>query len=107
MLFIFGWGHQKNRDYGPTLPIKCSNCNNEVFLHLVHSKVWFTLFFIPLIPYESKYYLLCEVCFNGIMLNGSQIDIAKKLNQTTLSLINQQISEEQYEIALMETHMLE
>ena len=106
MFIIFGWGHQTMKQYGATLPIKCSNCNNSVFLHLVQTRTWFTLFFIPVIPYESKHYLLCEVCGQGIELTGEQIEGAKELNQATLSFLSKDISEEQYKGRLYETRLL-
>lgn len=106
-MIIFGWGHQTEKKYGPTLPLTCPNCNNRVFLLLVHLRVWFTLFFIPVIPYESRYYLLCEICSQGIELKGSQIDKAKQLNQSTASFLNHEITQEQYKIALAETRILD
>jgi Fe2+ or Zn2+ uptake regulation protein len=107
MFIIFGWGHQTIKQYGATLPIKCPNCNNSVFLHLVQTRTWFTLFFIPVIPYESKHYLLCEICGQGIELNGEEIDRAKELNQATSSFLSKEISEDQYKVALYETRLLE
>lgn len=96
MFFLFGWNHQTKKDYGPTLPIKCPNCNNDVFWHLVHSRDWLTVFFVPVIPYKSKHSLLCEVCSQGIELNDTQISKAKKLNQTTLAFFNKEITKEEY-----------
>jgi len=100
MFIIFGWNHQTSNNYGPTLPITCPRCNNKTFFHLLQNKLWFTLFFIPVIPYESKYYLLCDVCGCGKELTGSEIDYAKGLNGTTIAFLNKTISEEQYIAAL-------
>lgn len=106
-MLIFGWGHQTKKDYGPTFPMKCPNCNNNTYWHFVHYRVWFTLFFIPVIPYESKYYLLCEVCSKGIELQGQQIDKTKQLNQDTMDFLKGIIIEEQYRKILDKTYMLE
>ena len=106
-MIIFGWGYETRREYGPTLPIKCPNCNNDVFWHLLHSRIWFTLFFIPVIPYQSRYYLLCEICSQGIELKDSKIDEIKQVNQATVSFLNQEITQEKYKTVLAETRMLE
>jgi len=106
-MIIFGWGHQTRKGYGPTLPLTCPNCNNKVFWHLSHLRVWLTLFFIPVIPYESRYYLLCEICSQGVELIGSQIDKAKQLNQATTSFLNNEITQEQYKMAITDTPLLD
>jgi len=100
MFIIFGWNNPTEKNYGATLPVKCPRCNNNVFMHLQHVKLWFTLFFIPIIPYESKYYLSCEICGCGKELVGDEIDHAKKLNETTTAFLNHSISKEQYLTAL-------
>lgn len=106
MFFLFGWGHRTKKDYGQTLPMVCPNCNNKCFWKLLHIKTWFSLFFIPVIPYESKNYLLCEVCSQGIELKESQIGKAKEANELTLSFLNKAISEDQYKIKLKEIDLL-
>lgn len=96
MFFLFGWGHRTNKDFGPTLLTKCPNCSNNAAWHLLRTRAWFTLFFIPVIPYESKHVLLCEVCSQGIELHGDQIEQAKQLNELTLMLLNEQMTQEEY-----------
>ncbi len=96
MFILFGFGHRTVKEYGPTLPTKCSNCNNSTFWRLSYSRSWFTLFFIPIIPYQSKYYLLCEICSRGMELEGPQIEKAKQLNRLTRAFLAKQISEEKY-----------
>jgi hypothetical protein len=95
-MLIFGWGHQTRNDFGPTVPVTCSNCRNKCYLHLLHIRVWFTLFFIPVIPYESKHYLLCEICSRGIELQGEQVAKAKELNEATSAYLNNAMTEESY-----------
>jgi len=107
MFFLFGWGRQTRKDFGPTIPLKCGNCNNSGFHMLLHLKKWFTLFFIPVVPYESRHYLLCEVCSRGFELHGPQIEKAKRLNLATTSYLNKQTAEDQYRMALSENRLLE
>lgn len=96
-MIIFGWGHRKTKDYGPTAIVDCANCKNKDFWHLVHLRDYFTLLFIPVFPYESKHYLLCKVCSKGIELSKAGTEHAKKLNQATASYLAQQMSQEVYE----------
>lgn len=100
MFIIFGWNHPTETHFGPAFPMRCPRCNNEVFFHLHRIKLWFTLFFIPVIPYQSKYYLSCEICGCGKELEGEDLEIAKKLNVATMALLEQRISKEEYITAL-------
>ena len=48
---------------------KCKYCHNGT---LDYKKIttWFTIFFIPLIPYKKEYYLMCNNCERGYELEG-------------------------------------
>jgi hypothetical protein len=59
---IFGWGYTTTKNYGSTIPIKCTNCNNEVYYQFIKRTEWFTLFFIPIFPLKINDYLLCPIC---------------------------------------------
>lgn len=105
MFLIYGWGHTTTKDYGPTVPTTCRNCHNQGYWHLVHVRVWFTLFFIPAIPYRSNYYLLCQVCSRGVELNGDQIAKAKEIGQATTAYLNKAMTQEAY-LAVLNTKQL-
>jgi hypothetical protein len=77
-VIIWGWGRTTVKDYGLAAHARCPHCNNEVDWHLIHRRVWFTLFFIPIIPYRSNFLLLCPICRNGIEISGQQIEAAKR-----------------------------
>lgn len=100
MFLIFGWGRKTVKDYGPTILTKCGNCNNNVFYKLVHVRVWFTLFFVPIFPYESKYILLCNTCSRGRELFDKDIEKAKNYNKLTTSYLKKEITELQYKASL-------
>ena len=102
MFIIFGWNHPTSKNHGPTLPMKCPHCGNDVFFHLLHERRWFTLFFIPVIPYHSKHYLLCEICSNGYEVEPDQVTKTKELNLATLALLDKAASEDQCRAALPE-----
>jgi hypothetical protein len=95
-MIIFGWGHRTSKQYGPTLAVKCPNCGNDSWWHLLLLRTWFTLFFIPVIPYESKHVLICEVCGDGIELSIDQIVKAKEMNELANALIEDRITKSEY-----------
>jgi hypothetical protein len=96
MFFIFGWGHQKIKSYGPTVKRLCNNCNNEVFWELVNYGKWFTLFFIPIIPYKESRYLICPICNHGILLPYTQYIEVRPLADANKLLTEGKVTEERY-----------
>jgi hypothetical protein len=95
-MIIFGWGRVTKKQYGPTMAMKCPNCNNDTWLQLYRYRKWLTLFFIPVIPYSSTHFLACSVCSQGMELSGEQVRRAKQLNTLTTGLFNQEISKDDY-----------
>lgn len=96
MFILFGWGHRTTKDRGPTLPINCPNCHNDTWLRFISFKKWFTLFFIPIIPYKFENLLICPVCSSGIELNGETFNEALRLNEAATSLMNEEIGEKEF-----------
>jgi zinc-ribbon family len=95
-MIIFGWGRVTKKQHGPTLAMKCPQCNNETWFQLWRYRSWFTLFFIPLIPYSTAHFLSCSVCSQGMELNGDRLQQAKQLNGLTKGLLNATISKDDY-----------
>lgn len=95
-MIIWGWGRRTVRRYGPVTYQKCPNCNNSNWFNLVGIRRWFTLFFIPIIPYSSKHLLLCPVCSRGQELSGADLAHAKQLNEIAVQYTNQAISGDEY-----------
>jgi len=79
MFFIFGWGRRYVKNFGQTLVQKCFICSNTSHFSLVRTSEWFTLFFIPIFPYETKYYLECPICRNAFEIKEK--NIIKKLKE--------------------------
>ncbi|MBI1332246.1 MAG: zinc-ribbon domain-containing protein [Armatimonadetes bacterium] len=78
MFFIFGWGRRTNKLRGTSANYTCSNCRNEVSFQLVETKKWYSLFFIPIIPYDSQNLMLCPICSSGYVL--SDLDFVRELD---------------------------
>jgi len=97
MFFIFGWGKGTLKDFGPCLPVQCPNCHNKSMWHLLFRRTWFSLFFIPVFPYDSRHYMMCNVCSYGFELHGSEIDQAKELCVAAKELESKTISPEEFQ----------
>lgn len=100
-MLIFGWGHQITKNLGITFKNYCSNCNNNDYWQLLRITTWFTLFFIPVIPYERKYFLMCPVCEKGVYLEGEKINELRNLAEANSDLINKKITTEEYNQRLL------
>jgi len=95
-MIIFGWGHQKSKNYGPVFKHHCDHCNNDDYWTLHKISTWFTLFFIPVFPYESKCLLICPVCNYGVELDGQKFNELKVIAENNSALIEGRITEEEY-----------
>ncbi|HEX9058852.1 MAG TPA: zinc-ribbon domain-containing protein [Clostridia bacterium] len=104
MLIIYGWGRKTTKDYGPAYMVKCGNCRNDTFYNLVRIRKWFTLFYIPVIPYSSEYYLVCHHCSAIYQPHASGIENAKKLVQITASYLDGKMTKDEYNILLNDPH---
>lgn len=62
MFFVFGFGYTTTYNYQAKAESRCPRCGSIVHFQLTKIKKWFTLFFIPVIPYETKYYVRCPEC---------------------------------------------
>jgi len=70
-MLIFGWG-RRTRSVEATLARQCDRCARTEMFRLERVRTWFTLFFIPVIPYETQYWLLCSECRCGIKLSHEE-----------------------------------
>jgi hypothetical protein len=73
MIFIFGVSPKQNV-IGPAEERTCAHCNNKRFWLLKKESQWFSLFFIPLIPFSTKYFLQCPICGNAELLSKEDFD---------------------------------
>jgi len=72
MFFIFGWGHQSIKNLGESLAQECPICSHVSHLSLIKTSNWFTLFLIPIFPYETKHYLECPNCKNALEIKDEE-----------------------------------
>ena len=62
LFIIWGFGHNRTKSFGVVGAAVCGRCNNNVQRGLLKVTTWFTLFFIPVIPYRTMYLLICPIC---------------------------------------------
>ena len=100
MFIIFGWGFTTTRVFGVVFPVLCPNCHNEEFWVLRRIRRWITLFFIPVIPYESTHALMCPVCGAGRELHGADHKRAKMYAEANTAFGNGALSDDEYSARL-------
>ena len=61
MLLIFGM-RNRVRQHGACVAATCPRCHNEVVLTYLVVTRWFTLFFLPVIPFGRRRHLVCPIC---------------------------------------------
>lgn len=52
----------------------CAHCDKELRHKVVRRKTWFTLFWIPVIPIISQYFVACPICDYGIKVSKKKFD---------------------------------
>ncbi len=77
-MVIFGFGKKKVTDFGAVAQIRCLRCSNQVQYHLLHARTCLTYFFIPIIPYRSRYILQCLICGYAFELNKAEAQAARR-----------------------------
>lgn len=82
-MLIFGWGKVTRRYLGGVYQKLCSYCNTNAMWQLCVMRTWFTLFFIPVIPYSSKYCIICPKCGSYIELSKEEFEKIKMSMKST------------------------
>ncbi len=102
MPIIFGWGRQTVKQIGIVFKNLCSHCKNEDHWVLTRITKWFTLFFIPVIPYSIKYFLSCPICQYGLVLDDGQVERIRPLAEANQLLIDSKITQEEHQARLQQ-----
>jgi len=71
MFLIFGW-RKATKKLGDAAVYACPHCNNINMFKVWKVTSWFTLFFIPTIPYNNEYFFLCSICQYGQLISKVQ-----------------------------------
>jgi len=70
-VIIFGF-RKTRKILGTIGSHECSNCHNISNWDVVRLISWFTLFFIPIIPYRWQYFEICPICEHGREIKGEE-----------------------------------
>lgn len=76
-MIIWGWGKVTRKAIGQVYQRTCSYCNRTEIWQLYLIRTWFTLFFIPIIPYSRKYCIACPSCGSYVELTKEQFEQIK------------------------------
>ena len=65
MFFI--WGNRpRSKILGTTTKIfRCNHCGNDTPFQVRQNSNWFTIYFIPVFPFSTKYRFECPICEYG------------------------------------------
>jgi hypothetical protein len=80
MPIIFGWG-RRTRHLVLSMARQCMRCTRGQVFDLILVRVWFTLFFIPVIPYSKEYWFICRECKCGFKLSEAEFNDIKMRGQ--------------------------
>ena len=65
-MFIIWGTREKEKELGISQQsYQCTHCNNVSNYKIFRRKNWFTVFWIPIIPLSSKYFISCPICNYG------------------------------------------
>lgn len=53
---------------------QCGHCNNASQYKIFRRRKWFTLFWIPIIPLGSHYFIACPICNYGREIKKAEVD---------------------------------
>ena len=96
MIFIFGF-EPREKTIGPVNERTCPKCNNKRFWLLKTAGNWFSLFFIPIIPYNKKYFVQCPICGESETVSTAQFEDLKKQAELNNEALADDLSADEYE----------
>lgn len=74
MFVLFGFGHKTFNEKKLQDVTHCYHCNNLTNWVLSRQTNWFTLFFIPVIPVQTEYWVYCPICKKGHKITQHEFD---------------------------------
>ncbi len=101
MIFIFDWGHKIESQIGPIskYDVRIADFGLSVtseFVNLIQVRLWFRMFFIPVIPTEAHYYFYDPERHAQFNISKSDFEKYKPIAKLNNLVIANKISEESY-----------
>jgi len=75
-MIIWGWGKRTVKHWGQ-ITQKCPYCKNTGWFQVVTIRTWFTIFFIPVIPYRVRHVMMCSNCGGAVELDAQRMATAQ------------------------------
>ena len=73
MFILFG-SKQTKKELALGRELLCPRCNNVSRWPVVQYTTWFSLFFVPVIPFRNQYFEMCPICKAGKKLTRQQAE---------------------------------
>lgn len=73
-MIIFGIGDTKSTHLGTIGLMDCPRCHNTSPWPIHRERSYISLFFLPVIPYRTRYLLSCPVCREAREITESEKD---------------------------------
>ncbi len=81
MIVLFGLGKTTKKNFGYLPDKNCKLCEKNHAYELLRITTWMTLFFIPVIPYSFKYFLVCPNCERGFEITKDQFNSLRQIQE--------------------------
>ena len=77
MFVIFGIGDKRVKQHQLSDTEHCFHCNNTSHWFISKTVHNFSLFFMPVFPYKTKYFHHCPICNHGREITEGQFEALK------------------------------
>jgi hypothetical protein len=96
-MIVVGIGGSSPRVKEPVVPYACAHCEQDVRLHHVVTRRWFTLFLLPVVPLRRRHWLACPECRYGFRLDRHMRGLARRMAELTSEFDAGGVAPEDYE----------
>lgn len=72
MFIIWGTKHTEKELGLSKQAYACQHCGNTSNYKIFRRRNWFTIFWIPLIPLGTKYFITCPICNYGLKIKKAE-----------------------------------
>lgn len=96
-MLLVGWP-RRFKHVGAAYPAVCSACDQDTYYHLVKSRRWLTLWFLPVLPLgAATWSLVCAHCERTMVIEGSEeLQNAKRAADITSQHTDYVLDSEEY-----------
>ncbi|HUD69458.1 MAG TPA: zinc ribbon domain-containing protein [Acidimicrobiales bacterium] len=78
-MILFGFRGRRKRL--ATVFIECPQCHRTCSQVVARTQRWFTLFFIPIFPFSTKYFTVCSMCSGATKIDRTRAEHLSKMGE--------------------------